>query len=49
MQTKILTKQRIKEQQIKHNINFFIQHIPITELEILENLALKFAIKYYKS
>ena len=41
--------QKEQEQEVKNNIDFFVRHLSLRELKILENLALELAKNYSES
>jgi len=49
MATETYNPKREKEQEVKSNIDFFVRHLSLTELKILEKLALELANSYSES
>ena len=49
MQSNILNPQEEKEQELKRNIDFFIRHLDLKELIVLEKVAHQLADNYSSS
>ncbi len=49
MKAEILTFEKSQEIKIKNNIDFFMRHLSLKELKIIENLALDLAKNYSES